>query len=462
MTERIPWSVFFGAGVLAVAGLAYAAYSRPGYFTNQTYLSGLVFLECMVAAAWMYRRAFFPVLLVTFLLAGINLSVGRGWASARWLVLGIGALAGLILVLKDRRHDFGLFHLVAFFMVLTAVISAAVSKFPDIALLKVFSLLLLFVYAATGARLAVIGREYRFFNALLVGCEIFVGLNAAFYAFGVQAMGNPNSLGAVMALAAPILLWGVLCGGERSVHQRRLFLYAICIGLAFWSHARAGIAAALLSSAVLCLAARKYKLLLQGITLLAIMAAAVALVRPNAVSSITSFVVYKSGPGDILASRISPWQEATDNILDHPWFGLGMGTTNTGVELDQDQRAVTMSGTATSEHGSSYLAIVAGVGVVGAIPTLILLLLLIAKVVRVLRAVHASGNVTHPATVLAMVVIAGIVHASFEDWMFAPGSYLCVFFWSLAFVFNDLVTPLPRVDFNWNLRATRAASFSRP
>jgi hypothetical protein len=26
----------------------------------------------------------------------------------------------------------------------------------------------------------------------------------------------------------------------------------------------------------------------------------------------------------------------------------------------------------------------------------------------------------------------------FEDWLFAPGYYLCVFFWSLAFVLVDV------------------------
>jgi O-antigen ligase len=190
--------------------------------------------------------------------------------------------------------------------------------------------------------------------------------------------------------------------------------------------------------------------------------AIVALVRPTTVSSLTSFVVYKNGSRDILASRISPWQEAADNIRDHPWFGMGLGTTNANAVPDQDDPAVTMSSGATAEHGSSYLAIVAGVGIVGTIPAAILLLVLVTKVVRVLRSVYSLRSVAHPATMLAIVMISGIIHASFEDWMFAPGSYLCVFFWSLAFVFNDLVTPLPRVDFNWNLRATGAAALSRP
>ena len=464
MTERIPRSVFIAAGLLAVSALGYAAYSRPWYFTSQTYLSGLIFLEFLLAAVWMYRRIFFPVVLVTFLFAGINLPVGRGWVSARWVVLGVGALVGLLLVLKDRMHDFGFFHLVAFFTVLTGLISAAVSQYPQVALLKMLSILLLFVYAATGARVAAIGRESDFFNGLLIGCEIFVGANAGLYALGVEAMGNPNSLGAVMGVVgAPILLWGVLVGGESSVHRRRLLLYVICIGLVFVSRARAGIAAALFSCAVLCVASRRYKLLIEGTTLLVIVLAAVALFRPEAVSSLTSSVVYKNNnEQSVLASRMSPWQTAVDNIQDHPWFGMGLGTTMNGADADEGQGAFASSGGVTRENGSSYLAILAGVGIVGALPAAILLILLITKVVRTLSLVHGTERLAHPAVVLAVVMIAGIVHAAFEDWMFAPGNYLCVFFWSLAFVFNDLASPLARIAFHWPFRTTQGVISSRP
>ena len=41
----------------------------------------------------------------------------------------------------------------------------------------------------------------------------------------------------------------------------------------------------------------------------------------------------------------------------------------------------------------------------------------------------------------ALVVLAGLVHAGFEDWLFAVGSYLCVFFWVCAFLLTDLVPP---------------------
>jgi len=38
------------------------------------------------------------------------------------------------------------------------------------------------------------------------------------------------------------------------------------------------------------------------------------------------------------------------------------------------------------------------------------------------------------------------VHAGFEDWLFAPGYYLCLFFWSMAFVFVDQAASLSALD----------------
>ena len=218
MTERIPKSVLICAVVLAPFVLAYLAYSQPGYFTSQTYLGGLVFLECLVAAIWMYRRVFFPLVVVSFLLAGVDLPVGSVWTAARWVILGIGASVGTVIMLKDRRYHFGVFHVVALFAVLAALVSAAVSHYKEVSLLKALSLFSLLVYAGTGARLAVAGRENRFFQGLLTGCEIFVGAIAAAYLAGTEAMGNPNSLGAVMGVVgAPLLLWGSVVSEERFV-----------------------------------------------------------------------------------------------------------------------------------------------------------------------------------------------------------------------------------------------------
>ena len=50
-----------------------------------------------------------------------------------------------------------------------------------------------------------------------------------------------------------------------------------------------------------------------------------------------------------------------------------------------------------------------------------------------------TADPRHYSIPLAMVVLAGLVHAGFEDWLFAVGYYLCVYFWFFAFVLADLV-----------------------
>ena len=440
MTERIPKSVLVAGVMLAPVFLAYAAYSRPWYFTSQTYLGGLILIEFLMAAVWMYRRVFFPVVIVAFLLAGVDIPVGSVWTAGRWLFLAVGGVFGLLIVIKERRYHFGLFHLAAGFAVLTALLSATVSRYPNVALLKVLSLFLLFLYAATGARVAVAGRENRFFDRLLFGCEVFVGIIAAFYVLGIEVMGNPNSLGAVMGVVgAPVLLWGTLVATERRQQQRRGLLFGVAMFLGFVSHSRAGLAAAVVACGLLCLVLRKYRMFMQGIVALTIVFAATAIFRPEVVSSMTSSVLYKGADQlGLLASRQSPWHAAMDNIREHLWLGAGLGTTAEGGDPTKEQGSFASNTSVTAENGSSYLSIVGGIGLLGAIPCALLLWILIVKIWQTIMWMRFTGSALHAAVPIAMVLVAGIVHAVFEDWMFAPGNYLSVFFWSVAFIFVDV------------------------
>ena len=193
MLSRIPKPVLAAAVVIGAIALVYAAWSRPWYFTSQTYIGGLILLQLVIAAIWKFRQVFFTVLILAFLLAGTGLPGASVWTSARWLFLGVGAGVGLLLLLKARQHHFGFFDAVALFAVLAAAVSASVSRYPSFALLKVLSLFLLFVYAGTGARLAVKGREARFFAGLVLGCEVLVGVFAVCYlVLGAELMGNAN------------------------------------------------------------------------------------------------------------------------------------------------------------------------------------------------------------------------------------------------------------------------------
>jgi O-antigen ligase len=439
----------FTVSILAfMAGLFYFASHQPGYFTNQTYLGGVIILELIIVTVWWYDRLFFPAVMLAFLLAGLDLPFTTAWNALRWIFLAIGAFIGVFATIRTHGLRYGAFHLVAFFAALCAGVSAAFSAYPFVAAEKALSLFLLFLYASTGVRLAVRTRQLQFFRGLLTACEIFVGILATLYAAGLQVMGNLNSLGAVMGVVgAPILAWGILVEDNGRAKRRRLVFYTICMLLVFYSQARAGWAAAVISSGLLCIALRKYKPLAIGAIVIIVFIGSVGIMAPDFLSSTTKSAIYKQSDEahGLFASRLSPWHTAIDDITQHPWFGMGLGTTVSENDSEVAQGLFASSAQVTAEFGSSYLAIVAGLGLLGSIPSLLLLLLLLRRVLHTVKWLRAFRIPAHPATPLALVVVAALVHAAFEDWMFACGNYLCVFFWSLAFVFVDLAPQSPKL-----------------
>jgi hypothetical protein len=53
--------------------------------------------------------------------------------------------------------------------------------------------------------------------------------------------------------------------------------------------------------------------------------------------------------------------------------------------------------------------------------------------------VSRSHDVFSPLLPAAAILTAGLIEAAFEDWLFAVGYYLCVFFWAIAFILVDLL-----------------------
>jgi O-Antigen ligase len=435
-------ALFVGA-VLGCFSLLFLAHARPGYFSNQEYIAGFVFLQVLLTAIWRFRRWFSVLLIVSFVMAGTGLPLGGGWITGRWVVLAVGAVVGLVVFLRDPRYHFGAFHLLALFCVLAAFVSAIVSYFPSVAFLKALSLLLLFLYSSSGGRLAILGRERDFFRGLLLGCEITVGLTAiSYFVVSLGSWGNPNSLGLVMGtVMAPLLLWGILISETRPLRWRRTSFLVIALGLLVYSNARAAVIACAIATVALCLALRQRKLMIQGATVVLILVAGFAILDPARLTELTSSsteaLLYKGKrQGGLLGSRSSPWRQTMDVIEQHPWFGSGFGTSPSGTENMKIQ--ITSSTTETArEHGSSYLAILEWVGLVGVAPFYALILFLLITVARVFAWMHRSADPFHPAVPLAAIVLAGLIHAAFEDWLLAVGYYLCVFYWPMAFALID-------------------------
>jgi len=435
------------AGLPVVAALALVALARsmPGYFTNQQYLAGMLFLQILAVCLWFYDRLFMPFLMVSFLWAGMNVPMSESWRMARWIVLGAGAFVGLVRSLKMGRQHYHPFHLVASFCVASALVSAIVSGLPEFSLLKVLSLFLLFLYGASGARLVLLDRD-RFLRGLLLASEISVyGSALAYFVFHQEIWGSPNSLGAIEGVvAAPLLLWGALVAPARNLRLRRA---AACLGalyLVYFSVARASFLAAFVAMFALLMGLRRQRLMIKGLIgaacVVVISAAAVPRHFEELKSSITGDVIYKGHREEgLLGSRLTPWQETLQVIQTNPYFGSGFGTSfYRDKRLGEGGRFSSTLET-NRERGSSYLAITEWVGLLGIMPFVLLISIVLSAIARVYLWMRRTGSASHYSVPLMMVLVAGLTHACFEDWLFAVGYYLTILFWSFAFLLMDLL-----------------------
>ena len=440
-----PLALIIAACTIITALLVFV---RPGYFTNTEYLGGLLLLEALAAAVWKYDQRFFLVLIVAFLLAGTDVPMAGIWNAVRWVALGAGAFAGMIIYLKKYSFSLRLIHWIALSCVAAATTSAEVSSFPKQPLLKALSLFLLFLYGTFGARLAIVGREEEFFAGLLWGCEALIYFVALqYFVLHREFFGNRNSLGAAMGIVAvPLMLWGISVAGSVRIQRRRTFAFLLSIILLLMSYARASIVAAGISCILFCLLLRNYRTLVKGIAIALLMATAVSYVvplpnSPNAATTLRSRFLFKGKEKNgALGSRKSVWETTISSIEQHPWFGTGFGTALSSFDTDENEVANFGSTSITTrEHGNSYLAILEGVGLVGAVPFICLVILTVVHITRVLRYVWRTKDPFLPAVPMALVLTAGLVHAMFEDWLFAVGYYTCVFFWAFGFMLVDFI-----------------------
>jgi len=429
-----------------VALVLWAVYTQFQYFGSGSFLGGILLVEVLGGCLWKFETRFFPFLMVAFVWAGMNVPMQGAWTGGRWLVLAAGTATGFVIWMRRPYSHFKTIHLLAVFCIIAAFVSASVSSYVQMASLKALSLLLLFLYGCSGMRVAVLGREQRFFEGLAVACEIATFATAlCYFGFGLAIWGNPNSLGAAMSIGVfPVLLWSWLISDGPLRKARRLVSLLLCTYLIYFSLARAGMIAVIAVTVVFCFCLRQYKLLIKAIGLVLFLIAISGMVAPDSLnktlSTLGEAILYKGHKAEgMLGSRKTPWQDSIDSIKEHPLFGTGYGTSPTGEDPGFNFGKFSSSQETVREHGSSYMTIAEWVGILGVAPFALLLLLNASNILRVCSWMRRTSNPMHYSIPLAMVLIAGFVHASFEDWMFAVGSYPCVYFWSMAFLLGDLV-----------------------
>ena len=438
--------------LLIVAGAAYWAYFNPYSLGDSgTYLF-LIGAQLLLWAVFHYRRVFFLVVMISFLLAGTNVPFRGIWGAARWPVLLCAGIVGLVLWLKEEKHHFGAIHLLALFCVVAALTSAVVSAFPRTALLKSMSLLLLFAYTTSGARISILNREWQYPRTLVTVCEVAAYLIGISH-FGAHfpIFGNPNSLGAVLGVVVvPLLAWGLMIADSTMLRRRRAFALAISASLLVVSHSRSGLLAGIIASAFLLLSLKRYRFFLRCATAGVAVVAVVGIWSPDLIwrsaDTVQSDLIYKGHRNSgLLASRRQPWDATLATIQSHPFLGGGFGTTETGAEDERGASTFSTTAGTSREHGNSYLALLEWVGLVGIVPFLLLLGCVLLEVRAVSRYMRHTLDGSHPAIPLAMVCLAGLVGTLFEDWLFAVGYYLTVFVWSTVFCLADTTRRTIRV-----------------
>ena len=72
------------------------------YFRNPVYLGGLIVIEIVLTCLWHFEIVFFPLLMVTFLWAEMNLPFIGIPATARWFILGVVAVAGFVIWMRPE------------------------------------------------------------------------------------------------------------------------------------------------------------------------------------------------------------------------------------------------------------------------------------------------------------------------------------------------------------------------
>jgi len=439
--------------VLGVGAALYFFYQHLPYFGNASLLGGVLILEILIASIWKYEQRFFVLLMIAFVWAATGFPFQEAWrGGGRWLVLAAGAAVGFIVWSKAPRRPFRAIHLIAFFCASAAFVSATVSLWVRMASLKALSLFLLFTYCASGARLAVLGREERFFRGLLWGCQLLVYITAiCYFVLGDSIWGNPNSLGLAVSVGVfPIMLWGWLTSDRPGEKFRRLAALLLCTYLVYFSVARAAMASITLVTLIFCFCLRQYKLMVKIGALVLVLIAINGMLDPGGLNKrlgdIKDTVLYKGHKEEgTLGSRKEPWEKTKTSIKAHPWFGTGYGTAPTGEDPGVGFGIVASSAETAREHGSSYMAIAEWVGLLGVAPFVAILAVTLSNVWKVCAWMRRTGDPRHYSIPLAMVVLSGLVHASFEDWLFAVGSYACVYFWFFAFVLADLVPAVVEV-----------------
>ena len=248
--------------------------------------------------------------------------------------------------------------------------------------------------------------------------------------------GNANTLGFLLALAFPFLLWRLYYYWSRLASR---CLYGGLLGLdlffLFKTFARGDtlIVLCILLAFLMSFQLRKQLTwILSGALLLLLLC---FLAQPLIVSMVTAHF-YKQGArtDDVLSSRQKVWQVSYEQAVKGGWFGGGFGATIGDNTFVLRHLAV---GSYGREKGNSQLAIIEETGVVGLLFYAMLLITFFFQAIRYYRSLEGSEKVMLGIVLGSLVGL--LVESIPEGWWDAPASSEAMCFWTLFGVVIGLI-----------------------
>lgn len=400
-------------------------------------------ISLIYVIAFKYERWSLALVMLAFFWAGMAMPLQGFWLQARWVVLSIATIRGIAGLVKNQPPlTFGMMHFLPLLQAIILVVSYVNSVNPFLTLLKGLTVLVMMVYVLTGARAILVREEVEIRRVMIGFAELFAYVTAASYGvFQHRLYGNPNALGAFTG----VLVWPILFSDAFSKKpllsvKRRYAALALCGYFLMQSMSRASILGAAVASMFIMLCDRRRVVQIVRIMLFAMPFAVLNHYYPEYGQNLIETYIYK-GHEVVLKSRESYWAKSWDYIKEKPWFGYGFGVDPGSYgqwEFGYE------SGEGDRERGSSLLALLEGVGFLGGSPILVFLLALLFRLWRTAARHRQSDGGLSLSAVLGSILLGATAHSLFEGWLLATGFYLCIFFWSLVFIYYDLETRKPR------------------
>ena len=258
--------------------------------------------------------------------------------------------------------------------------------------------------------------------------------------------GNPNSLGAFIAMVTPVLLLYLVRSFDKAPQIRAaniLLIVAYFIFL-FMSRSRAGLGAAFFACGWWLYFAhrRAFGVFLGGAVVTAVI---VGLYFPENVQSASQIYIYK-GSSYVLKSRADLLRATWEASKESPLVGVGFGVSK---GYSEDWKFAFESGAAGREKGNSFLGLIEEVGLIGSgLVLLPLAWLLVTATQRLmnLRRLHQMGEEFWVILTLSACLVGGLANASMEAWLTSTGFFSTILFWLVFGVLAARLTTPIRVS----------------